>query len=97
MKKWKLIRCLTIIFFIILFFYIFFVAYSSYQSNVVYPCEKLGVIVYNWFENFGIEIALRLYILLIPIIINLVLMIMSIFKIKHYKINNLNCKNKSIS
>ena len=90
MKKWKLIRCLTIIFFIILFFYIFFVAYSSYQSNAVYPHENLGITVFNWVEDFEMELAFIIYVLWIPIVINFILMLISIFKIKHYKSNHLN-------
>lgn len=90
MKKWKLIRCLTIIFFVILFLYIFFIAYSNYQSNAVYPHENLGITVFNWVEDFEMELAFIVYVLWIPIVINFILMLISIFKIKHYKSNHLN-------
>lgn len=85
MKKWKIIRILTISILCIFALYSIYIASECYKSNSIYPYEALGaVMINNWVEAFWLEMMLRLYILGIPLIINIIFMIVSIIKIKKY-------------
>ena len=83
MKKWKIVRTLTISILCIFVLYSIYLANVCYNSNRSYPYEAFGaVMINNWFESFMLGMMLRLYILGVPLIIDIIFMIVSIKKIK---------------
>lgn len=86
MEKWKIIRTLTISILCIFMIYTICLAVIGYKSNAAYPYEVLGAVqINNWVEAFSLEIIFRLYILRIPLMINIIFMIVSIIKIRKDK------------
>ena len=84
MKKWKKIRVLTISILCIFVFYSIYIAIVCCKMN--YPYEALGAVkINNWLEAFGLEMMFRLFILGIPLIINIIFLIVSIIKTKKYQ------------
>lgn len=86
MKKWKKIRVLTISILCIFALYSIYIAIVCCKRNCTYPYEALGAVeINNWMEAFRLEMMLRLFILGIPLIINIIFLIVSIIKIKKYQ------------
>ena len=85
MKKWKIIFKITLAILIIFIIIAIIHAISVYSSDVTYPYSALGTDVHNWFDAFMIDIAFYLYIFGMPLIIDIILFIISIIKIKKLK------------
>lgn len=86
MKKWKKIRVLTISILCIFVLYSIYIAIVCCKRNSTYPYEALGAVkINNWLEAFELEMVFRLYILGIPLIINIIFLIVSIIKTKKYQ------------
>ena len=82
MKKWKIIRTVTIV---ILILFALFVLYKMFLCmKMSYPHDSLGVTMYNWFDQFQLELAFIAYIFGIPMIIDITLLVLSIKKIKKH-------------
>ena len=82
MKKWKTIRTITTLILIIFIVIVLWNLISAYTAKVTYPYPALGIDINNWFDRFCLNIGFVLYIIGIPMIIDVVLMIISIIKIK---------------
>ena len=82
MKKWKTIRTITTLIIIIFIVIVLWNLISSYTAKVTYPYPALGIDINNWLDRFCLNMGFILYIGGIPIIIDIVLMIISIIKIK---------------
>ena len=91
-KKWKNIFKVTLSIFIIFIWIVVFIAISSYTEKVNYPYPALGIDINNWFEKFCLTMGFTLYVIGIPLIINIVLLIISAIKIK--KKENKKFRNK---
>lgn len=86
MKKWKIIRILTISVLCIFILYTIWLASICYKRNVTYPYETVGAVqINNWIDAFNSEMIFGVYIVGIPLIIDIVFMIVSVIKIKKYK------------
>lgn len=85
MKKWKKIRVLTISILCIFVLYSIYIAIVCCKRNCTYPYEALGLEINNWLEAFELEMMFRLFILGIPLIINIIFLIVSIIKTKKYQ------------
>lgn len=90
MKKWKVIHKITliIILLVIVFLIINLIDALLYKG---YPYPALGLDIYNWKDRFLLNTAFYSYIFGIPFIIDVVLFIVSSFKLKN---NNLSNKNR---
>ena len=82
MKKWKRIRTITTLIIIIFIVIVLWNLISAYTAKVTYPYPALGIDINNWLDRFCLNMGFILYIGGIPIIIDIVLMIISIIKIK---------------
>lgn len=82
MKKWKTIRTITTLIIIIFIVIVLWNLISAYTAKVTYPYPALGIDINNWLDRFCLNMGFILYIGGIPIIIDIVLMIISIIKIK---------------
>jgi hypothetical protein len=49
-----------------------------------YPHDSLGVTMYNWFDQFQLELAFIAYIFGIPMIVDITLLVLSIKKLKKH-------------
>lgn len=83
MKKWKIIRFITITFLIIFFLYLISDVINC--INMSYPHPMLGIDAHNWIEQFTVDITFIMIIWGVPLIIDVVLIIISINKIKNGK------------
>lgn len=81
-KKWKIILIISSIILIICILMAISDAISCYTRDIQYPYPALGIDVSHWYEQFFIDIVLALYIIGIPLIIDIVLLIIAIIKLK---------------
>lgn len=80
MKKWKIIKIITIA--IILLFIIYIILNAIVCINMKYPHPMLGIDANNWLDQFGVELVFIMITWGIPLIIDIVILIISILKIK---------------
>ena len=80
MNKWKIIKYITIIFLLLFLIYVFGLFIQCY--NYTYPAIAMGIKINNWYENFFMELFMILYIIAIPLVVDIVLLMISIKKLK---------------
>lgn len=80
MKKWKIIKLVTIIILSIFMMYLVYDAIICTQMN--YPHPMLGIEAHTWIEQFSVDLIFILITFGIPIIIDIILLIVSIIKLK---------------
>lgn len=85
MKKWKIIKIVTII--ILIIFMIYLICDAVACISLEYPRPTLGIDTHNWIELFIIDVVFIFITFGIPIIIDIILLIISIIKLKK-------CRNK---
>lgn len=80
MKKWKIIKIITIA---IIFLFIIRIIFDAIVCiNMKYPHPMLGIDAYNWLDQFGMDLLFLMVMWGIPLIIDIVILIISILKIK---------------
>lgn len=84
MKKWKILRLITIILLIILILFLICDAIKCMKMS--YPTISLGCIINNWVEQFIFDAVFILLYFLVPLIIDITLLIISIIKIHNHKL-----------
>ena len=80
MKKWKIIKYVTLS--ILILFLIYILWLLGICINDSYPSEFLGATVHNWFEAFIINLVFKLIVYSIPLLLVIILFIVSIKKTK---------------
>ncbi len=80
MKKWKIIKFITLIILIVFIMYLIFDAIICMNMN--YPHPMLGMDAHNWFDQFVVDLAFILIICGIPLIIDIIFLIKAIKKLK---------------
>lgn len=83
MKKWFFIRAITII--ILILFIIYIVIDLINCLSMTYPHPMLGVDANTWVDQFIVDLVFILISMGIPMIIDIVLLIVSIKKIRSKK------------
>ena len=82
MKKWKIVRTITLI---ILLCFIIFAGYiiigNLLEGN--YYNDIFGTTTFYWYERAWMIMMLYLYILWIPLLVDVIIFIISIIKIKN--------------
>ncbi len=84
-RLWKLVCIITSTILILFISIVLWNLISAYMAKVTYPYPALGIDIYNWFDRFLLNTAFVIYIFGIPVIIDIVIMIISIVKIKKSK------------
>lgn len=84
MRKWKIIRFITIVFFIIFFLYLLSDAVNC--MNMSYPHPMVGIDASNWIEQFTVDLLFIMINWGIPLVIDIVLMIIFVIKVKKLKV-----------
>ena len=79
MKKWKIIRTITISLLVLFIIYLIMDAISC--INMEYPHPMLGLDAYNWMDQFRTDLIFTLYLFALPLIIDIVLLVISIIKL----------------
>lgn len=87
MKKWKIVKRITIGVIIVFIVMVGINAISCYMYDGTYPYPALGIDVHNWYEQFYLNMAFMLYIWIIPLVIDILLLIISIVKTRKLKNN----------
>ena len=90
MKKWRIIKVISITIIILFLFYIVFDVIKC--INMLYPYPMLGIDANNWTDKFFVDLFFIMLLFGIPMIIKIVILIISIFKIK--KIKNIEMSKK---
>lgn len=80
MKKWKIIKIVTIIIPIIFMLNVIIDIIAC--MNMSYPHPSLGIDTHNWFEQFQIDMAFIMLYWIIPLIVDVILLVVSIKKTK---------------
>ena len=80
MKKWKIIKIITILVIVAFYIRVALLAYSD--MNMTYPTDILGMKTYDWTDQFAIDFVFILIIWLIPLIIDITLLIIASKKLK---------------
>ena len=81
-KKWKIILIVTSIILIICVLRIIIDAIYCYTLDIKYPYPTLGIDIHNWYEQFRLDMVFFFYIMGIPLIVDIILLIVSIIKLK---------------
>ena len=81
-KKWKKILILASIILVICVLRIIIDAIHCYIVDIKYPYLALRIDIHNWFEQFRLDIVFFFYIMGIPLIVDIILSIVFIIKIK---------------
>ena len=81
MKKWKIIRTITISLLVLFIIYLIMDAISC--INMEYPHPMLGLDAYNWMDLFRTDLIFTLYLFALPLIIDIVLLVISIVKLRN--------------
>ena len=81
MKKWKIIRNITVS--LLVLFVIYLVIDVICCINMEYPHPMLGIDAHNWGDQFRTDLLFILYIFGIPLIIDIVLLVVSIVKLRN--------------
>lgn len=85
MKNWKRVFYITLAILIVFLIYVGFLAWNCYSVNLTYPRPAMGVDINNWIEYFVMELWVRLIVFGVPLLIDVVLLIKSIVKIKGWE------------
>ncbi len=85
MKKWKIVKFVTLIVVIIFIIYLVFDAIACMNMN--YPHSMLGIDANTWLDQFVVDLAVIFATFGIPLIIDTVLFIIAMRKIKKFKNN----------
>lgn len=83
MIRWKVIRNITIS--LLVLFVIYLIIDVTCCINMEYPHPMLGIDAYNWMDQFRTDLIFTLYLFGIPLIIDIVLLVISIVKLKNKK------------
>ncbi len=81
-KKWKIILIVTSIILIICVLRIIIDAIYCYTLDIKYPYPALGIDIHNWHEQFRLDMVFFFYIIGIPLIVDIILLVVSIIKLK---------------
>lgn len=83
-KRWKIVLIITSIFLLLCLLRIIGDGICCYMWDGKYPYPALGIDINNWYEQFKLDMAFFFFIMGIPILIDIILLIISIIKIKKY-------------
>ena len=81
MKKWKVIRNVTVS--LLVLFFIYLIMDATFCINMEYPHPMLGIDAYNWMDQFRTDLIFTLYLFGLPLIIDIVLLVISIVKLSN--------------
>ena len=83
MKKWKIIKFITLIILVIFIMYLIFDAIKCMNMN--YPHLMLGIEAYTWFDQFIVDLAFIFLTFGIILIIDIIFLIKAIKNLKVIK------------
>lgn len=86
-KKWKIIKRITVGIIIVFIAIVIINAISYYVYDDTYPYPALGIDIHNWQEQFYLNMTFMIYILSIPLAIDILLLIILTVKIRKLKNN----------
>ena len=81
-KKWKVILIITSVILLLCILRIIIDAISCYMWDGRYPYPALGIDINNWYEQFKLDMLFFFFIMGIPMAIDIILLIISIIKLK---------------
>ena len=94
MKKWKIIRLITLTVFICCIMYIAYIGIKQFLDGNYYT-DSMGVMVYYWYDRFLIELLFIGLKCLIPIFFDILLFIASTIRMKEIEENRSREKGKN--
>ena len=95
MKKWNIIRNITVS--LLVLFVIYLIIDVICCINMEYPHPMLGIDAHNWGDQFRTDLLFILYLFGIPLIIDIVLLVISIVKLKNKNEKNASRQKNSLN
>ena len=83
MRKWKIIKFITLIILIVFIMYLIFDAIICMNMN--YPHPMLGIDAYTWLDQFILDLKFIFILFGIPMIIDIIFLIKAIKNLKAIK------------
>ena len=96
MKKWKIIRLITLTVFICCIMYIAYIGIKQFLAGNYYT-DSMGVMVYYWYDRFEFEMLYICATYWIPVLFDIMLFIVSIVRIKEIKEKEEKSKKKGVN
>ena len=81
MKKWKIIRNITLALLVCFMIFAGYIIINGFLAGNYYD-EIFGVTIFYWFQHVWVVLCLYLYVFGIPLLIDIIILIISIIKIK---------------
>jgi len=85
MKFWRKMLKITVAVIILFIILVLCMMLKYFTADVDYPYPALGVDISNWFEAFTLELAFFMMIAGVPLLVNIILMITSVVKLRKSK------------
>ena len=81
MKKWKIIRNITLALLVCFMIFAGYIIINGFLAGNYYD-EIFGVTIFYWFQHVWVVLCLYLYVFGIPLLIDVIILIISIIRLK---------------
>ena len=81
MKKWKIIRNITLALLVCFMIFAGYIIINGFLAGNYYD-EIFGVTIFYWFQHVWVVLCLYLYVFGIPLLIDIIIVIISIIRLK---------------
>ena len=81
MKKWKIIRNITLALLVCFMIFAGYIIINGFLAGNYYD-DIFGVTIFYWFQHVWVVLCLYLYVFGIPLLIDVIILIISIIRLK---------------
>ncbi len=81
MKKWKIIRNITLALLVCFIIFAGYIIINGFLAGNYYN-DIFGVTIFYWFQHVWVVLCLYLYVFGIPLLIDVIILIISIIRLK---------------
>ena len=81
MKKWKIIRNITLALLVCFIIFAGYIIINGFLAGNYYD-DIFGVTIFYWFQHVWVVLCLYLYVFGIPLLIDVIILIISIIRLK---------------
>ena len=81
MKKWKIIRNITLAILVCFIIFAGYIIINGFLAGNYYN-DIFGVTIFYWFQHVWVVLCLYLYVFGIPLLIDVIILIISIIRLK---------------
>lgn len=85
MKFWRKMLKITLGLLVLFIILVLSMMFKYFTADVNYPYPALGVDISNWFEAFILELMFFMILVGVPLLVDIILMIVSVVKLRKSK------------